>query len=82
MQLLALRPNGPKVNSQGRQPLETMQAKRKAPTGRKYCRPVGALQCDFRLSRGSRPWLLTIAALRLLIACTCIILERAGVRVA
>jgi hypothetical protein len=54
-------PEGAKVNSQGRQPLETMRATDEPQRGDSDLRPSGAVDSAVAGSRGLRPWLLTAA---------------------
>ncbi len=63
------------VNSQGREPLDGRGTAAQALEGRqnprvglsllRFCRPYGARTVAFSASRGSRPWLFTVAAPRL-----------------
>ena len=65
----AFRPNGPKVNSQGRKPLVPNVACDQSPNGATEslpsAAPLGLEVIHPSLARGWRPWLLTSAALRL-----------------
>ncbi len=55
------------VNSQGRNPLVSGENRSPSPKGAavRYCRPLGATDAVRRLSRGLRPWLLTVGPLGL-----------------
>jgi hypothetical protein len=60
------RPNGPKVNSQGREPADSTMEAFRSPTGAKCL--VGPAAARLRLNltyQDLRPWLLAFAALRL-----------------
>jgi hypothetical protein len=62
----AFRPNGPTVNSQGREPLDLCAKLLRAPTGQKSLSPgSGCCPQVLHAYQGSRPCLLTTAALRL-----------------
>jgi hypothetical protein len=70
MIFISIKPKGPTVNSQGRQPLVRAGIQSVAPRGRKGARlptaaPLGLARYWCTASRGSRPWLFTVAALRL-----------------
>jgi hypothetical protein len=61
-------PGGATVNSQGRKPLEMAKSNEKSPGGAKvarficcHFRPFGALIFVCLVTRGLRPWLLTVA---------------------
>src|SRR5688572_13326301 len=78
MQVLAWRPNGPTVNSQGREPLVSDAPKVASPNGAKlFCRPFGAFYVQESQPQGLTP--LAIDDRRVAAwasATSCIILQR------